>query len=347
MDRIQIGFDGGFIGMKYLVSANAHSDYPAELFFGILKDNADLVMELPLKYTFASEWGMPESHWFEEPRDRNIPSCIDLVYLSLREKQFYSLESSLDASAIEETMELLAQDGGTPELPCLTVGLGAGGLVAIWVYGNKKSKLISVLHAVPANVPMKAFRPFAPDTSLDELCEKYFNPHKTDVLSAVFAFMKKMQQFMYRYVLLCEDSADSLQNNENEPGFEIFESLTDGSFDKTADGRLMNYRMAGKPSKIALHWTRGKTVFAAYFWLEEEAMAKIFERFYGAHPDSKTDFIFRIDPEKKKYELFLFRQGLKEPIVIPEQAYQLVVFKNKFEDYRSGNYDQARGAWVW
>lgn len=73
----------------------------------------------------------------------------------------------------------------------------------------------------------------------------------------------------------------------------------------------------------------------------------IFHHFYGAHPETKTDFIIRIDAENKKYELALYRQGLKEPVVIPESAYQLIVFKNKFEDYRSENYDQPRGAWIW
>ena len=47
------------------------------------------------------------------------------------------------------------------------------------------------------------------------------------------------------------------------------------------------------------------------------------------------------------YELALFRYGLKEPVVIPEEAYQLLVFKNRFEDFRSPNYDQPRGAWIW
>lgn len=74
---------------------------------------------------------------------------------------------------------------------------------------------------------------------------------------------------------------------------------------------------------------------------------EIFNRFYGAHPETKTDFIIRIDAENKKYELALYRQGLKEPVVIPESAYQLIVFKNKFEDYRSENYNQPRGAWIW
>ena len=57
--------------------------------------------------------------------------------------------------------------------------------------------------------------------------------------------------------------------------------------------------------------------------------------------------MIRIDSEKKIFELALYRYGLKEPQVISESAYQLFVFKNKFEYYRSENYNQPRGAWIW
>ena len=123
--------------------------------------------------------------------------------------------------------------------------------------------------------------------------------------------------------------------------------LSDGTCDKQHSNNLLNYHYAGKPLKIVLKWHIKKTEYSAYFWFEEEKICSIFERFYGAHPDTKTDFIIRIDAENKKYELALFRQGLKEPQIISEDAYQLLVFKNKFEDYRSDNYNQERGAWIW
>lgn len=87
--------------------------------------------------------------------------------------------------------------------------------------------------------------------------------------------------------------------------------------------------------------------YCAVYFMDELKYKSIFDKFYGAHPDTKSDFIIRIDPENRKYELALYRQGLKEPVIIPQSAYQLIVFKNKFEDYRSENYDQPRGAWIW
>ena len=81
--------------------------------------------------------------------------------------------------------------------------------------------------------------------------------------------------------------------------------------------------------------------------LKGEAIRAIFDRFYGIHSDTKTDFIIHIDPMKNKYQLALYRYGLREPQIIAEEAYQLIVFKNKFEYFRSENYDQPRGAWIW
>lgn len=66
-----------------------------------------------------------------------------------------------------------------------------------------------------------------------------------------------------------------------------------------------------------------------------------------SHHDTPADVFIQINCQNKIYKLAIYRQGLKEPVVIPESAYQLIVFKNKFEDYRSDNYDQPRGAWIW
>lgn len=119
------------------------------------------------------------------------------------------------------------------------------------------------------------------------------------------------------------------------------------TFDKVNDDLLFKYCLRGKPDKLSIKWLIGKAEYSAYFWMDEEQITAVFERFYGAHPETKADFIIRIDAENRKYGLALFRQGLREPVVIPESAYQLIVFKNKFEDYRSENYDRPRGAWIW
>lgn len=160
-------------------------------------------------------------------------------------------------------------------------------------------------------------------------------------------------QYNYCYLPLFDNYAEeSGKWNANDDSFlieldYIEDILYDGQYDKTHDGKLFSYHKAGIPRKLAIKWHIKKSEYTAYFWFEDEEIREVFDRFYGAHPDTKTDFMIRIDAEKNKYELALYRYGLKEPHVISESAYQLLVFKNKFEYFRSENYNQSRGAWIW
>ena len=158
-------------------------------------------------------------------------------------------------------------------------------------------------------------------------------------ISPTFNDCKYIHQYNYRYNISIIDFEYKLTS--------VKDTNFNGCFSKMNDGSLLIHHNEGIPKKVSLEWHTRKSEYTAYFWFEDEKICSIFERFYGAHPDTKTDFIIRIDAEKKKYELALFRQGLKEPQIIPEDAYQLLVFKNKFEDYRSDNYNQDRGAWIW
>lgn len=121
----------------------------------------------------------------------------------------------------------------------------------------------------------------------------------------------------------------------------------DGTRNNFVDSLPAIYQKQALPHKIAFKFIEKCSNFQAYVFFDENELRNAFERFYGAHPETRADFIIRIDAENKKYELALFRQGLKEPVVIPSEAYQLIVFRNKFEDYRSKNYNQPRGAWIW
>lgn len=256
--------------------------------------------------------------------DFNYPTEVELVsvenglltlgYYSLVENKRYILQSNVDTSV------------------SLTIGTAPYGGVAIWSTEKLKCKLLQWSKA-------------------DALLNQNGAKETTNTLPQDI-FDNYMKQFMYRYQVLFEhwDEEKWQRHYEEETITEfdyIEEALFDGTHDKLHDGGLLKYHQAGKPKKLAIKWHIGKSEYTAYFWFEDEEIRSIFDRFYGPHPETKTDFIIRIDSEKNKYELALYHSGLREPKVMSETAYQLIVFKNKFEYYRSENYNQPRGAWIW
>ena len=257
--------------------------------------------------------------------DFNFPTEVELIsvdnglltlgYYSLVENKRYILQSNVDTSV------------------SLTIGTAPYGGVAVWSTENLKCKLLQWSKA---------------DALLNQKDAKV----TTNTPSRVI-FDNYMKQFTYKYKVMFEywdkkDEWNKYSDDENIPVFDyIEEALFDGTHDKMHDGSLMNYHQAGKPKKLAIKWHIKKSEFSAYFWFEDEEICKVFDRFYGVHPETNTDFMIRIDAEQNKYELALYRYGLKEPQVISESAYQLLVFKNKFEYFRSENYNQPRGAWIW
>lgn len=230
-----------------------------------------------------------------------------------------------------------------------TIGI-ASDLLVLWNGSETKKEIISLFKGEPINIADESIASWNPFVTYSDYSDLF------KLNSNLCGFKKEyMMQFTYRYISLFEKWDDGeevkwkkYEEDETQPKFEyIEESLFDGTFDKLHDDGLLKYHQAGKPKKLAIKWYIKKSEYTAYFWFEDEKICSIFERFYGAHPDTKTDFIIRIDAEQKRYELALYRQGLKEPQIIPEDAYQLLVFKNKFEHYRSDNYNQERGAWIW
>lgn len=354
---------------RILVSGSAPILYPADTFFGLLWLDKDDAMEIPKKYPFQGEWGLPLSRHLMNREEFPVPRKLDLVWLSIVERKFYSIEKMLPAERLEELFGQQDEESGEPRFEHIVVGMAPYGGVAVWTHGNNKSILVDWLKAEDIQVEMKDFMPLNPNVTLDENCDFYIS-HDDAVrvnleengLPPRDLFDRYMQQFCYRYLVMFERWVEDEKRWE-KPGFDengqpvdskpkpeldyIEEALYDGTHDKLHDGGLMRFHMAGKPKKLAVQWHVKKSQYSAYLWFDDEAIRAAFEKFYGAHSDTKVDFIFRIDSEKNRYELALYRYGLQEPVVVNEDAYQMIVFKNKFEYYRSENYDQPRGAWIW
>lgn len=313
------------------------------------------VLPIPECIPYQGEWGKNETAFLLEESYHMLPKGIHIIYLSLVEHKFYIINEALPIEKIKEMWV-------NSRFNKIIVGMAPYGNVAVWLSSPQKSLLVSWLYGREISIDMKSFLPNNPNVRLEHLCQQFINDnsiakayHERYGIPSHKLFEGYMKQFSYKYLLLFEywnkDKNIWMKYNQEEESVYAFkymeDSCYDGTHDKLHDGGLLKYHQAGKPKKLAIKWHIGKSEYSAYFWFEEEPIREVFDKFYGAHPDTKTDFIIRIDAENRKYELALYRYGLKEPQIIPENVYQLLVFKNKFEDYRSDNYNQERGAWIW
>lgn len=321
-------------------------EYPVRLLHGVVTADG---AKLPIYVTYSSnhEWGIFSNINIEHKSTVKKELQIELVWMSVVDYRIYCCITKIDLGLSNVNLSNFI----------ITAGLSPNGEVVIWFQNEIESKILGILHGVDvtASVDDKiVYTLNLYSNENDRLCtlnqlytdsRKLFNyaiNDSTHITVPEKLLQNRMQQFYYRYVFQGDfgGSVEFIPDN-------VCLLLFDGTYSKNSNTSLTQYRLLGKPNKLSVMWRVGVTEYSAYFWFEDKQICSIFERFYGAHPETKTDFIIRIDAENKKYELALYRQGLKEPQIIPEDAYQLIVFKNKFEDYRSENYNQERGAWIW
>ena len=350
---------------KLLVNGTAPELYPVETLFGLLYYSENDALEITKQYPFQGGWEpIPKNIHFLEYTEYPMPVKIDIAWISIIEQKAYSVEALLPTSKMQICWKAFAKDERN-DFGYITVGMAPNGGMAVWIYSNTKSFLVSWIKADPFNVNEEHFKLLNNGSTPQQVCFDYINSApavrsnlEKNGLPPRDLFDNYMKQFTYRYQVMFghwdEESQTWNAYTEEEkekqqlPELDfIEEALFDGTHDKLHDGGLMKYHEAGKPKKLAVQWHAGKKEWTAYFWFEDEEIRNVFDRFYGAHPENKADLMLRIDPEKNHYELSLYRQGLREPQVIQERVYQLLVFRNKFECFRSENYDQERGAWIW
>lgn len=329
-----------------LITGSAPINQPVEIIFSLLHCKCDIVYEVPKCVPLENGWGKISITSLTEREAYPIPSSIDFMWLALNEEKVYSIEDEIDTELINKEIEKLRK---SDEVVYIIVGYAPYGFVCLWLHNRYKTIIIYKGYAKVVLEKSDRYPFLTPYHSIAEYCACQLKRGRRHLPSRNL-FDNYMKRYIYRYIISF-DKMEMDNRTKDDEGIFIFnyieESLYDGTYDKLHDGGLLKYHLAGKPKKLAIKWHIGKSEYSAFFWFEEEPIREVFDKFYGAHPDTKTDFIIRIDAENRKYELALYRYGLKEPQIIPENVYQLLVFKNKFENYRSDNYNQERGAWIW
>ncbi|MCC8039306.1 MAG: DUF2931 family protein [Bacteroidales bacterium] len=332
------------------VSGCAPYEFPTDVYFGLLWIDEEKALDIPKAIPYRCEWGEILSTKISLIDEHPVPRKLSILWLSLVEEKYYLHETDLPSQRIIELWS------GDVNYTHLVVGMAPLGRVAVWAAGTQKSTLL--LWEKAQTVPAEKVTDFIPSRwTLPQYCAQLLKSCPEAVGGQIpekSLYPGYMRQYCYRYVVEPEKWDDKeekwLPLDPEEPKVEVTalcEALWDGTFDKLNDGPLYNYHMAGKPKKLALSWQQGKAQYTAYWWLDEDAIREAFERFYGAHPETKVDLIIRFAPDGRKFQLAMFRYGLKEPVAIKDDAYQVMVFKNGFEHHRSPNYSQPRGAWLW
>lgn len=342
-----------------IVQWNALENNPILILQGKFTFAEDTILSISSRIVTES-WGSP-TFIYGEIWESEMPTYLELSFLSITTLRLYKLMIPLDAIDEKE----LGEDN-------FLIGLSPYGDVSIWLCGTDKSRIYYKGKGVEINGVEELLNKYLPlfeGNSIKDYQKKYLNKNpivkdclEKNGLPPRDLFDNYMKQFTFRYQVAFEkwngEKWEKYGEDEAAPEFDyIEEALYDGTHDKLHDGGLMKYHEAGKPKKLKVQFHVGGDTkdgkkrpvqeYSVYFWFEDERIREVFDRFYGAHPDTKTDFIIRIDAAQNKYGVAMYRYGLKEPVVLSEDTYQLIVFRNKFECYRSENYNQQRGAWIW
>ena len=135
---------------KLFISGSAPITFPTDTFFGLLWYDKDEALEIPKKHPYKGEWGQPISTHLLEREEYPIPGMLDMVWLSIVERKFYSLVEKLPAKKIEELFEQKDEESGEAIFEHIVVGMAPYGGVAVWTHGFKKSVLVAWMQAEEA-----------------------------------------------------------------------------------------------------------------------------------------------------------------------------------------------------
>lgn len=340
------------------VSDSSPELFPTQILEGLLLGDDNDSIVISNGNVRKPQWGRVNAPEVISIEKHHLPKHINLTWIALTEKVCYHLDSDLD-SLKAEIIWNTSDRKGRPCFNFIVVGMAPYGKVALWLVGLKKSVLFSSLIADKYILDEEDEEIYLGNFSLEEHCSNRLSVNKEVMenliqhgLPAPHLFDRMMQQFTYRFLPVLKKWDDDNQlwidyaEDEKQPELDYVEvKCHDGTFDRLRDGSLLSYHQAGKPCRVCVGWHVGKREYSAYFFFSHDELAQVFRNCYGAHPDTKVDFLLQIDPESDKYESALFRYGMKEPLAIGPDACQVLAFRNKFECYRSPNYTQPKGAW--
>ena len=298
---------------EWFASGNAHTLFPAELKEGYFLFADGSKLNIPTESNpFATTWGKPDSLLLLDETNNPVPVSIMIKWLLVVENKFYTVTEDLPQKRMEELLSEINETTKRQKYNHIIAGMAPYGRLAIWLSGTGITTEVAWLKAKDA----------------EESTQQQGLPDK-------MLFEQYMQKFNYRITPKFDDVNAAFHGIET--------AYFNGELNTTNSGEHEAYVMRAKPSKIALHWHIGKIRYSGYFWMDEKKMIEIFTNCYGNDSQKEGNLLIEVGTSNNSFKFFL--QDSSSMIEIPVEAIEIIVFKNKFEFFRSKNYSKPPQGW--
>ena len=326
---------------EWYPSGNAPLLYPTELFFGDFIFSEGEGLYIPESIPFEGRWGRGEDTHILDNNFFLAPSAINIVWFSYVENQFYSLEADLPKEKITELLAEIDEKTKEAKYNRITAGMAPYGRLAVWVSGIYIITEVAWLQAEPTEVEMEDFAPSVEYTQNEyrdlvfKDCKEAYENYQKNGLPDRMLFERYMQRFNYRITPIFE--------NKDAVFKEIEMCYYNGELNTTNSGEHAENVMRAKPYKIVLNWSIGKAQYGGYFWTDEKKIIETFANFYRNDTQKEGNLVIEVEESNNQFHFFL--QDCTTIVEIPVEEIQIIVFKNKFEFFRSKNYNKPQGGW--
>lgn len=307
-----------------------------------------------------SEWGETTASVTVQKKKYAAPARLQLQWMAVTEARAYTLDTELDTARLEKLLKKTTVED-VPLYRFIVVGMAPYGGVALWLRGTLKSKLIAWYKAKPMD-PAELEEAISPLTT-EEYCSACLIQDETVLanlqqvgLPQPDYYEKLMRQFRYRYLPLEEYwNGEGWQRYDEEDLY--YDDMTlkrievqryDGTHQQRGDLKMLQYHKAGLPRRLTIEWLEGCNDLQAYYWLNFESLYQLLDQFQSVAPEDKPAIVMRLDSRANRYELALQGGPLEQPAPLPQDCYEMLVFRNGNEYWRSDNFlKEDESEWEW
>ena len=339
---------------EWYPSASGHELYPMELFFGEFIFENGGRSSIRKSSTFRAGWGSPVTGLEDYDNAKPIPRAIDIIWYSVMEDKFYSVEATLPYEQMEKMINqpfYSKKKVGSfhTKYHCIIAGMAPYGGLAIWLDGLGIRTQVAWIQGEETDVDMNDFFPGCIYKSREEYAanvpkhseEAYENFLKNGLPDRML-FNRYMQQFNYRFSIRFENGDAVLEKIETnslsgEINFEYWKE------------HLVN-AMRTKPRKIWITWRVGKIKYDGFFWTDENKIIDTFAKYYQENTQKEGELVFEIGKDNNKFRIYLQDKNNDPenptPVVeLLDEELQILIFKDEWECFRNQNYDRIQTHW--